>query len=277
MFRDEFKSRYTTIPFAFYKMPSREHESNVISHRHKELELIAMIEGAADFYIDSVHYELKKGDVLVIPPYCIHRAYVYAHTCYDCICFDLSLLWDEVIQNGLEKGTLTVKDKLSSKLPYTSAMNQCIRSAIKACEQNHSGWEMQAIGNLSVLFGQLKEISFFVNSKTVVPEQRFEKSVYEYVMKHYFEPITSRTVSKDLHLNNSYFCRLFKKKFGCCFAEYLMEFRIEKAKLLLKTKGQSVSEIALKTGFNSFSYFGKVFKNIVGETPSEYRKRVLKN
>ncbi|MBQ8740232.1 MAG: helix-turn-helix transcriptional regulator [Clostridia bacterium] len=276
MFRDEFKSRYNTIPFAFHKKYYYDLEFNLIAHQHKELELIAMVEGTADFYVDSVLYTLKAGDVLVIPPYCIHRANVYTHTYYDCICFDLSLLWDEALRIGLEKGTLTVNTKLSSKFSHTTAMNQCIRSAVKACEQNCSGWEMQAIGNLSVMFGQLKEASFFVKSKTAIPEHRFEKSVYEYVTKHFFEPITSRTVSKELHLNNSYFCRLFKKSFGCCFAEYLMEYRIEKARLFLKNSEHSISEIALKTGFNSFSYFSKVFKSIVGEAPSEYRKRASK-
>lgn len=272
MFKDEFKSRYTTIPFAFHKEYSNASEFNLISHQHKELELIAMVEGTADFYIDSVHYELNSGDVLVIPPYCIHRAHLYANSYYDCICFDLSLLWDETLRHGLEKGTITVNEQLTSQTPHTADMHNYIRTAIKACELGGPGWEMEAIGNLSIIFGLLKRNSFFIKSNVTAPEHQFEKSVFEYITKHFAEPITSRTVAEELYLNNSYFCRLFKKYFGSCFAEYLMEYRIEKAKFLLKNSNQSVSEIALKTGFNSFSYFGKVFKRIVGTTPSEYRK-----
>lgn len=273
MFKDEFKSRYTTIPFAFHKEYSHDVEFNLISHRHRELELIAMIDGTADFYIDSIQYKLKKGDVLIIPPYCIHRSRLYPQSYYDCICFDTSLLWDKSLINGLENGTMVVKECLSARQSYSSKVYDCIRNAIKSCEQNEPGWEMDTIGNLSIIFGQLKKHSFFTRQRTANSEHQFEKLVFEYITQHFSEPITSRTASKELYLNNSYFCRLFKKYFGTCFAEYLMEYRVEKAKVLLKNNKQSISDIAIKTGFNSFSYFSKVFKNIVGITPSEYRKK----
>lgn len=273
MFKDEFKSRYTTIPFAFHKEYTYDVEFNLISHRHREIELIAMVDGTADFYIDSIQYNLKKGDILIIPPYCIHRSCLYPQSHYDCICFDTSLLWDKSLINGLENGILTVKEHLSSQLSYASNIYNCIRDAIKSCEKNEPGWEMDVIGNLSIIFGQLKKYSFFVAQKTATHEHQFEKSVFEYITQHFSEAITSRTVAKELYLNNSYFCRLFKKYFGTCFAGYLMEYRIEKAKVLLKNNKQSISDIVIKTGFNSFSYFSKVFKNVVGITPSEYRKK----
>ncbi len=273
MFDDGFKTNYKTIPFAYYKQSKQAVELGLFLHHHKELELIAMIDGAADFYVDAVCYELKAGDVLVIPPYCTHRADIYPQTNYDCICFDLSLLWDRALREGLENGFLTNDGHLSSKQPYTADMNHCVRNAIAAYQRGKSGWEMDVIGNLSLIFGTLKENDFFVKSSIAIPEHIFAKNVFKYITEHYFEPITSRTAAMALHLNNSYFCRLFKKNFGCNFSEYLITFRLEKAKQLLKSGSDEISDIASKTGFFSFSYFSKTFKKAVGVTPSQYRKQ----
>jgi quercetin dioxygenase-like cupin family protein len=73
MLNDEFKQRYTTIPFAIYKARDVNGAQEVITHYHREIELIAIIEGSAEFYINSKCYFAKKGDILIIPPYALHR------------------------------------------------------------------------------------------------------------------------------------------------------------------------------------------------------------
>ena len=65
MFRDEFKESYTTIPFAIYRENSPSGNLDLISHRHKEIELIPMTEGEATFYIDSTPYKTEKGDIII--------------------------------------------------------------------------------------------------------------------------------------------------------------------------------------------------------------------
>lgn len=54
--------------------------------------------------------------------------------------------------------------------------------------------------------------------------------------------------------------------------DFLTQCRIEEAKRLLRTTDQSVSDIAVESGFESFSYFSTVFKKVVGMTPVQYRK-----
>lgn len=273
MFQDGFKNRYkSNIPFAVYRQTECNNELNLFAHNHKELEIISMDSGEADFYIDSKCYKIKKGDILIIPPYCIHRAVIAPHTTYDCICLGVSILWDEKLKIKLEQGGLTVCDKYSSQNPYASDMQKYVRTAIKSLNEGLPGWEMTVIGCMSLIFGILKKTSFFVKTNTFIAEHKFEKNVFEFVTEHYFEPITSQTMSKEMHINNSYFCRLFKKNFGCCFSKYLAEYRIEKAKGYLINSDKPISQIALLTGFNGFSYFGKVFTETVGMTPSEYRK-----
>lgn len=273
MFADGYKGRYTTIPFAFSKFKAISSDYSLFVHHHKEIEIIAMFDGEADFYIGSVLHHLKKGDVLIIPPYCVHRAFVPAGTSYDCICFDLSLLWDAEMKEGLESGLLGVDGHLSEREGYTPEVNRYARESIKACEEAAPGWEMQVIGLLSLMFARLRSESFFVKVDIPFRESKFEISVIRYVNDHFSEQITSTTAARELYINNSYFCRLFKKHFGCCFSDYLVEYRIGRAKLYLNTTSLSVSEIALKTGFQSFSYFSKAFGDSVGVSPTKYRRK----
>ena len=276
MIEEGFKSRFKydgTIPFAFYKQQSCPAPITLIPHQHKEIELISMTKGTAEFYIDTALYKLNAGDLLVIPPYCLHRANVRADTSYDCICFDLSLLWDGELTEGLEKGQLTVRGALPSSLTASARLNELVKSAIKVREEQARGWEMSVIGSLSLLFGNLKQMDFFTKSEKPYSEHLFERSVLEYVSEHFSEPVTSNTAAGEMYLNNSYFCRLFKKRFGCCFTEYLLEYRIEKAKFYLQNSRKTISDIASETGFNSFSYFSKMFKRYTGITPTQYIKR----
>lgn len=272
MFSDKFKRKYTTIPFATYKNRNLQ-AANLYSHYHKEIEIITVIDGGADFYIGADLYEVRAGEVLIIPPYAVHRATFLADTLHECICFDASILWDDALRRDLEKGALTVNTHVRSDSAVCSAVYESTRAAFDAYQRNEHGWELEAIGNLSVAFGKLCATEFFVKGGAVDTEQDFVRNVLEYVKEHYNEQVTSSTAADHLHINNSYFCRIFKERFGCCFAEYLANYRIEKAKMLLNMTDESVSDVAIKCGFNSFSYFGKIFKEKVRITPSAYRKR----
>lgn len=69
--------------------------------------------------------------------------------------------------------------------------------------------------------------------------------------------------------------RMYKKQTGVSLTDYINMYRIEKAKALLEETESSVSEIAVKVGYDNFTYFSTLFKKYVGITPNQYRK--LKN
>lgn len=72
--------------------------------------------------------------------------------------------------------------------------------------------------------------------------------------------------------SRSHFSKLFKAEMGCGFRTYLNEIRVEKSKALLLERDTPISEIHTVCGFDSQSYYCKVFKRIVGVTPDYYRK-----
>jgi transcriptional regulator GlxA family with amidase domain len=77
-------------------------------------------------------------------------------------------------------------------------------------------------------------------------------------------------------VSEAHFARCFRRAYGVPPHRYLLTRRIERAKALLRDSDLPVTEIAFQTGWNSVGTFGRVFRDITGESPSELRKRESK-
>ncbi len=108
------------------------------------------------------------------------------------------------------------------------------------------------------------------NNKQIEQSGMIKKSI-NYIAKNFDKNITLNEVAKEVHLNPSYFSSIFKQSTGSSFTEYLNMVRIEESKRLLANTDISIIDIAVATGFESQSYFSKVFKKYTGLTPSQYR------
>lgn len=97
-------------------------------------------------------------------------------------------------------------------------------------------------------------------------------SVYQYIHKNYDTHPDVNRVAESVHLSTPAFCRYFKKQTRMTFTEFVNQYRITQAKTLL-LKNVSVSEACYEVGFESLSYFNKLFKKMIGENPSAFRKR----
>lgn len=278
MFNDEFKEQYTTIPFAIYQAYCATGTHEVITHYHREIELIAMTEGSAEFHIHSQCYPVKKGDIVIIPPYALHRGFTTNNvkSSYDCICFDLQLLCDKSLENGLESQAFSIISLISSESPYANQLQEYIKRAVIACKKNETGWELEAVGNMSLLFGILKKNYFIAQKSERNKETLFGEKAMTYLLQNSSCHITSRDAANALYMNHSYFCRVFKRTFGYPFEKYLLIYRLEKARLYLTNTTLHVTEIAFRLGFQNGSYFGKAFKERFHTTPLSYRKNRMK-
>lgn len=93
-----------------------------------------------------------------------------------------------------------------------------------------------------------------------------------YIKQHYAENIDLNILAEHIHITPAYLSLLFKVQTGVNFLEYLTQYRIEQACLLLKKTGLKNYEIAYQIGFRDEKYFSTVFKKSTGMTPSKYRK-----
>lgn len=94
----------------------------------------------------------------------------------------------------------------------------------------------------------------------------------QYIQSHYGEPITLEEVSSMVGLSPAYFSALFKKTEGDGFVRYLIQVRIEQAKILLRETNIPVAEVCRKVGYNDLKHFTHTFEKAVGVKPSTYRK-----
>jgi AraC-like DNA-binding protein len=100
-------------------------------------------------------------------------------------------------------------------------------------------------------------------------------TVYEYIHANYSEKPDVNKVAAMVHLSTAAFCRYFKKQTKITFTDFVNQYRLTVAKTLL-LQDKSVSQACYETGFESLSYFNKLFKKIAGENPSDFKKRYLK-
>lgn len=101
--------------------------------------------------------------------------------------------------------------------------------------------------------------------------------VQQYVEHHFGENITVANLAKLVFTSESTLNRLFKKETDSTPFEYLIETRVAKAKIMLRRKDISITNISFRCGFNSNSHFTSCFKRITGVSPSEYRKNHIEN
>jgi AraC-like DNA-binding protein len=97
----------------------------------------------------------------------------------------------------------------------------------------------------------------------------------EFINEHQTEELSLGQVAKAVNMSTFYFCKIFKKVTGINFTDYLSRVRIEKAKNLLLNPNLRVSEIAFEVGFQSLTHFNRVFKKILGQSPTEYRAQLV--
>jgi AraC-like DNA-binding protein len=97
-------------------------------------------------------------------------------------------------------------------------------------------------------------------------------AVYKYIHANYNQTPDVNEVAASVHLSTAAFCRYFKKQTKMTFTEFVNQYRITQAKTLL-LQDISISEACYEVGFESLSYFNKLFKKITGENPSRFKRR----
>lgn len=101
------------------------------------------------------------------------------------------------------------------------------------------------------------------------------RDIGDYINGHYKEDISLQDVASVLGYSEVYFCKVFKQNFGKNFITYLNNYRIDRAKELLANPDINIKDVSTEAGYRDANYFTRVFKRIVGTTPSEYRLGVL--
>ncbi len=94
----------------------------------------------------------------------------------------------------------------------------------------------------------------------------------EYIDNHYTEDMSVKNLCDKMYISKTKLYRLSMEAFGMGSSEYVLQKRIDAAKTLLETSNKNIYKIAEEVGFDDTNYFTRIFKKIVGVTPSQYKK-----
>ncbi|MBA4054624.1 MAG: AraC family transcriptional regulator [Marivirga sp.] len=103
------------------------------------------------------------------------------------------------------------------------------------------------------------------------------KKVIQYLLQHFQENISVTTLLEIANMSSTSFSVLFKRTYNMTFKEYLVKVRVGYACRLLGDNEKNISQISYEAGFENISNFNRLFKNLKGITPSDYRKNVAKS
>lgn len=146
---------------------------------------------------------------------------------------------------------------------------------------------MRTIGHFEQLLCLLEVFEILATSNEVVELNDLDTSiklflndkirmgtVYKYIHARYNEKPDVNEVAASVYLSTAAFCRYFKKQTKMTFTDFVNQYRITQSKTLL-LQDKSISEACYEVGFESLSYFNKLFRKIEGENPSSFKKRYL--
>ena len=97
------------------------------------------------------------------------------------------------------------------------------------------------------------------------------RRVLDYIESNLSHELTLRELAGIVDLSLHHFARLFKRTIGVAPYRYVLERRVERAKVMLRTANASLADISLSVGFDSQSHFTSVFGRMVGATPTEFQ------
>jgi AraC-like DNA-binding protein/ligand-binding sensor protein len=134
------------------------------------------------------------------------------------------------------------------------------------------------IGSMSGLLAIFAEHLAMKSNQIAVSQANREPPIIararRFIDEHHTEDLSLGQVAAAVHTSVFYFCKLFKKAVGVNFTEYVSRVRTEKARNLLLNPNLRVSEIAYGVGFQSLTHFNRIFKRIVGESPTAFRSHL---
>ncbi len=134
------------------------------------------------------------------------------------------------------------------------------------------GRAIEEIRQQSLFYDQVQEMQN--PPKDDIPSGRNEqlmRKVAEYVQKNYQYDISQEVICDIMNMSTGYFSKLFHQYYGVKFIDYITNLRVEAAKEMLADSTKHNREIGISVGYQSASYFSKIFKQKTGMTPSEYR------
>lgn len=131
----------------------------------------------------------------------------------------------------------------------------------------------EALDSAKDIHSFLREAQSLAEKLEVLKDSAVSKNIRRvllFIEAHYNEDISLEEIGRILSVNPMYAGQLFKKEMGIPFKQYLCEYRVERAKVLLQTGDYKIYEVGALVGYQTTQYFCNIFKKVTGKSPSDF-------
>lgn len=298
--KEERQHGTVTFPCAFYQADYRYaapgNPFDVKHHWHEEIEIIYFQQGNYQVEINMKTWTLSEPCLCFINSGELHSLFCPERYLEQAVVFSPSIISFELPDSSQN---LLIRPLGSHELSFPTVLlaSHPAFDVILAEFQNirrifcPPGTEGQEQYTASSVSAQLRTKASLLNILACLEEHqllssekpdsnhRIEalKTVITYIKENYQEKIYISDLASLVNMNEQYFCRFFKKALSKTPIEYINDFRIRQAVLLLQETELPVMEVCLECGFNNLGHFMKEFKKSTLMTPLQLRKKHLEN
>ena len=235
---------------------------------HDSYMLIYTVKGAGYVKADGFDGELREGEAVIFN--CRSPHY------YSSVEEEWDFFWIHLKGMGVEgmANAVNYSGIRNVNIKNTGDFRLRIQQMINTAEYN----DIQSLSAIStdihIILNTMIKDSLCLDSSYAGNLHMHEiQAAVRFIEGNYMNMISIEDITDHVHVSKYYFIRLFKQYMGMTPYSYLINYRINRSKILLRTENISVGEIAGKTGFADVSNFITQFKKQTGQKPMDYRKR----
>lgn len=252
-------------------------------HHHDFAEMSLVVDGRGTEKIHGKSHEMRRGTVSFLLPHHIHEIRSVPEApivLYSCM-FDLAILANPEHEKEFTGDLLQIGSELPSFCQLNEEQTNQMEQLMISIKQEYAG---DQYGRDVLLRTKLTEAlivmirCFKQHQPPSIPADRQVRrhigELLQYVHQHYNEQFNLNDISKLFNISTTSISRTFKQFTGQNLTNYLHSLRISRALSLLASTKMTIIDISEEVGFQHIRSFSRVFKEMTGTTPKQYRQQI---
>ena len=249
-------------------------------HCHDFISMIYILSGNCTYNLNGIHYQLKKGDLVVCNPGIYHCRLM--NPGQEVIEFHVGV--SDIFLQDLPKNALIpeASNPVFKVVRYEQDFLRCCSEIAAEQEKDEPGCEpllKSLVMKFIILFLRetLPSPTKALSKGTLLSFETYDKlnivnTIVSYINENYMNEITLDKISKNMYLSPAYISKIFKEEIGESPINYLIKVRLAKALELLEGGNMTVKSIAKSVGYDDAYHFSKLFKKYYNTPPSKIRE-----